>query len=135
VRGVRLRLADRPAGPQIESTGWLVLFDAWLHVAAGVAQSGRPTMVLGQLLDQNIDGQRGRRYVSDVHHLALDAPDDEIRRRLAARPAWRSLDVDGQLGYAAWLREHIPTRVSTHERSVDDVVDDVVAWFRRPPSR
>jgi hypothetical protein len=120
-----------PLGPQIDTSGWFVLFDAWLHVASGVAQSGVPTMVLGQLLTQNIEDLPGRALVSDVHHLALDAPDDEIRRRLAARPAWRTLDVDGQVGYAQWLRENIPTVVSTHDRSIDDVADDVVAWFRR----
>jgi hypothetical protein len=33
---------------------------------------------------------------------------------------------------ASWLRENIPTRISTFERSVDDVVDDLVRWVRRP---
>jgi gluconate kinase len=121
-----------PLGPQIDATGWTVLFDAWLHVAHGVAQSGLPTLVLGQLLAQNIDGLRSRAYVSDVYHLALVCDEAEQRRRLTARPRWRAQDADAQVGYATWLRDNIDTLVTTDDRTVAEVVAAVADWVRRP---
>lgn len=120
-----------PVGPQIDTTGWSVLFDAWLHVAGGVAQSGLPTLVLGQLLPGSIEPLPSGALVRSVHHLALVCEEGEQRRRLAARPAWRGQDADAQVGYTTWLRENIDPIVSTDDRRIDDVVADVVDWFRQ----
>lgn len=99
--------------PDRAEVHWPALRDAWLHVAHGVAQNGLPTLLLGPLIPAHVEELRGRPWVGDVHFLLLDCPDAERRRRLEARPAWRTRDAAAQLDFARWLRANVQAVVDT----------------------
>lgn len=109
---------------------WPVIRDVWLHVAHGVAQNGLPSLLLGPFIPEHLDGLVGRRWVGEIHYVVLDCPDDERVRRLAARPRWRSRDVDDQLGFAAWLRQNLAPVVDTSGTTPGAVADEVAARVR-----
>jgi hypothetical protein len=110
---------------------WPAFRDAWLAVAHGVAQSGMPTVLLGPLIPQHLDGLPARRWVQDVHFLLLDCPDDLRRERIQARPSWRSRDIEEQAGFGRWLRRNIANRVDTSYGTPEDSAGAIAAWVAR----
>jgi hypothetical protein len=47
---------------------------AWLSVARGVAQCGMPTLRLGPLIPEHLEGLSARKWVGEIHFLLLDCP-------------------------------------------------------------
>lgn len=123
---------------------WPGFRDTWLHVAHGVTQNGVDPVLLGPFFPQQLDELPGRTWIGEIHTLVLDCPDDERRRRIEARPAWRARDIDEQIAFGRWLREHLPTVVDTAALTPEEAADAVAAWVlalrgvsssaRRPPS-
>jgi ribosomal protein S18 acetylase RimI-like enzyme len=109
---------------------WRAIRAAWLSVAAGVAQSGMPTVLLGPLAPLHLEDLAQRRWVRSIQFFLLDCPDDVRRRRLEARPAWRQRDVEDQTRWGAWLRENIQDSVDTGVADVDQTVGSVAGWVR-----
>ena len=109
---------------------WTAFADTWLHVAHGVAQNGPPTLLLAPFIPENLDVLPGRGWVGDIHYLVLDCPDDERRRRMAARLRWRARDVDAQIEFGRWLRKNLSPVVDTTSQSPSEVADTVAAWVR-----
>lgn len=108
---------------------WESFRDTWLHVAHGVAQSGLATVLLGPFFPEQLDSLPGREWVTDIHYLVLDCPDDERRRRIEARPPWRARDVDEQITFGRWLRTNLPDVLDTSATTPADAADAVVAWI------
>ena len=107
---------------------WPAFRDAWLAVAHGVAQSGMPTVLLGPLIPQHLDGRPARRWVGEIHFLLLDCPDDLRRERIQGRPSWRSRDIEEQAEFGRWLRRNIADHVDTSRGTPDDVAAAIAAW-------
>jgi hypothetical protein len=54
-----------------------------------------------------------RRWISDIHVIALDCPDELRRTRINARPPWRSRYIEEQVEFSRWLRGTIADRIDT----------------------
>ena len=75
----------------------------------------------------NIEPCVERRYFSQIHYLALVCDDNELARRLQARPAWRGSGnpafIDNQIRFNRWfnglaegsIRAHFGSRVTAIE--------------------
>ncbi len=112
-------------------TTWPGLRDTWLSVVLGVAQAGMPTALLGPLIPEHFEALPARRWVGEIHYLVLDCTDDERRRRIEARPAWRSRDIDEQVRFGQWLRGNIPDRVHTTNGTPEEAAAAVAEWVTR----
>jgi hypothetical protein len=116
--------------PGREEIDWPSLRDAWLHVAHGVAQNGLPTLLLAPFIPSQLEALPGRRWIERIHYLALDCPDDERRRRIAARPRWRQTDTEAQVAFGRWLREHVTPVLDTSVGPPAATAQAVAAWVR-----
>ena len=110
---------------------WQAFRDAWLHVAHGVAQNGLATLLLGPFFPEQLDGLPGRAWVGDIHYLVFDCHDDERRRRMEARPAWRNRDIGAQIDFARWLRTNLSPVIDTGALSPAETADAVATWVRQ----
>lgn len=108
---------------------WTAFGDLWLAVAHGVAQSGRPTVLLGPFIPEHVQRHTARRWIGDIHYLVLDCPDEVRRTRISARPPWRSRDVEDQIEFGHWLRDHITDRVDTGTGTPDDTAQAIATWI------
>jgi hypothetical protein len=85
---------------------WSFARDNWLRIAYSIAQGGRPTILCGNLLPEDIARCDYADAFSRIHYLLLHCTDEERTARLNARPAWRGCDstfVANQQQFAAWL--------------------------------
>jgi adenylate kinase family enzyme len=107
----------------------------WLAIAHCVAQSGLPTVLLGPIIPECLDRLAARCWVSDIHVIVLDCPDELRRARINARPPWRSRDIDEQVKFGRWLRSNISDRVDTSSGSPDETAAAIAAWIGRHLAR
>lgn len=119
-----------PLGGDVTTLDWVALRDSWLHVAHGVAQNGLPTLLLGGFVPEELERLPGRRWIDGVHFLLLDCEDPERRRRIEARPAARTHDVEPQVAFGRWLRASISTAVDTTNGTPEDAAESVGHWAR-----
>jgi hypothetical protein len=110
---------------------WSAFHAALLAIAHGVAQSGRPTVLLAPLRPGTLESLPAGRWVGEIRYLVLDCPDDVRRQRMASRPPWRLHDLDEQVSWGRWLRAHVPDRVDTTQGTPADSAAAVAAWVRR----
>lgn len=122
-------------------TNYLRFFETWLRMCKNISQSGRPVVLFGAGLGvpDNIEPCLERRYFSAAHYLAFVCSDEELTRRLQARPAWRGSGtpefVAQQIQYNNWLRErgrkhpNEMTLVDTSEISEAEAVRQVEQWI------
>jgi hypothetical protein len=115
---------DRPVN-------WPAFRHAWLAVARGVAQSGMPTVLLGPFIPRHLPELPARRWIGDIHFLALDCPDELRRARISARPPWRSRDTEEQVEFGRWLRRNIADRIDTSSGTPEDTAAAITAWIDR----
>lgn len=78
----------------------------WLRMAAMLHQNGRPVVLCGTVAPPEFEALPERALFSVIHYLALTCDENELARRLRARPAWREWDeprIAEMLEYAAWV--------------------------------
>lgn len=110
---------------------WPAFLDAWLAVAHGVAQSGMPAVLLGPYIPEYLEDSAGRKWIGDVHFIALDCPDELRRTRINARPAWRGRDIEAQVEFGQWLRRNIAELVDTGSGTPQDTAAAIASWVER----
>jgi hypothetical protein len=69
----------------------------WLRVAKNIAQNGRPVVLFGSATPGQFEQCAESRYFSGIHYLALVCSDNELTRRLKARPVWRNSGTEAVL--------------------------------------
>jgi gluconate kinase len=108
------------------------LRNVWLSVAHAVAQGDRSVVLCGPFSAEHLADLPARRWISEVHFAVLDCPERVLRERLFARPAWRESrhKIDEHVRFAQWLRSNIDVRVSTVDRTPDEVAADLAGWVR-----
>lgn len=112
---------------------------AWLRMAAMIGQSGRPVVLCGTVVPEELETRPERVFFADVHYLALVADPAVLERRLRARPAWREWDeprIAETLEFNSWLRARAATMappvelVDTTLCGIEAAADHVAAWVR-----
>lgn len=119
--------------------GYRVFRRLWLHLAANLAQSGRPVVLIGTTLPEQNEQLPERAYFSATHYLGLVCDDDLLVQRLRSRPAWRGINeafVDRMVSFNRWLKENAAScapplfLVDTSLGSPEAVASEVAAWVR-----
>lgn len=96
-------------------------------------------MLLGTVLPEHYESQPERGFFSGIHYLALLCSDEELERRLRARPAWRGYDdetVERMLAFNRWILENAQATappmavLDTTNDSIEESVRSVVTWVR-----
>ncbi len=117
-------------------------FDTWLRVAKNVGQAGKPVVVFsaGAIPDNVVENVEAR-YFSGIHFLALVCDDDELERRLKARPEWRGSHnpafIKEQKRFSNWLKDNGQNDgrkidlINTTEMAEEETVEQVVFWISR----
>ncbi|MEM8862923.1 MAG: hypothetical protein AAGD96_31825, partial [Chloroflexota bacterium] len=123
-----------------ENGGGKGFFDTWMRVAKNVGMSGKPVVVFnaGAIPDNVIDNVEAR-YFSSIHFLAMVCEDNELERRLKARPEWRGTHdpafIVEQQRFSNWLKEHAQRDgrnidlIDTSEISEADSIKKVTSWI------
>jgi hypothetical protein len=121
--------------------------ELWLRLATNIGQSGLPVVLVGTAVPDQFEHLPERRYFSTTRYLGLVADDEELTRRLRARPAWRSADspkfIGEMLQFNQWLKDHAGstsppiTLLNTTAEHLNQTVQQVADWFRAlvSPSR
>lgn len=82
--------------------------NAWLRLVKTIAQAGKPVLLCGTMLPDQLERLPERRSIGEIHSLALTCDPEVLRARLEARPAWRDSGseefVGRMLAFNAWLR-------------------------------
>lgn len=90
---------------------WPKFHNLWLRLAKNIGQAGKPVLLAaaGLGVPSNLESCDERRYFGNVYYLALVCDDEELGRRLRARPAWRKSGgeafVASQLDFNRWFKE------------------------------
>jgi hypothetical protein len=88
---------------------WHFVRSNWLRVAHSLAQSGRPTILCGTMLPEDIDRCDHRDFFSRVYYVNLHCDDATRGARLRARPACRGCSdafIAEHERFARWLLDH-----------------------------
>jgi hypothetical protein len=109
----------------------------WLRVVKNIAQSGRPVALFGSSTPGQFERCAERRYIGDIRYLALVCDDDELERRLKARPGWRKSGdeevVTRMKQFNRWLRDNASstgmTTLDTTAMDIDATVAATLRWM------
>lgn len=79
-----------------------------LAIAERMARNGRPVVVEGTTIPDNLRRCPEHDLFSRVGYLALVCDDAELERRLRARPRWRdsTRNIEGMLALNQWYKDH-----------------------------
>ena len=111
----------------------------WLRMVKNIAQAGRPVVLYGSVGPNQFENCPERRYIATIHYLALVCEDEELARRLRARPSWRASGSDaflaGMLNFNRWFIDnaaaHQPriSLLDTTHLSIDEAAASVYSWL------
>jgi chloramphenicol 3-O-phosphotransferase len=110
-----------------------------LHLAERLAKNGKAVVVEGSCMPDQYESLGERWYFSNTAYIGIVCSDDELERRLLARPAWRNSvgNLQGMLAFNRHITEVGPTSsppitlLDTTSRTVDDCAAELHAWIRR----
>jgi broad-specificity NMP kinase len=109
-------------------------------MAGMIHQSGRPAVLVGTVVPEQLERRPERVFVGDIHYLGLVCEPEVLRARLRARPAWRGWDeprIAETLAFNEWLRRHAPSLhpavelLDTTERPLAETARAVSDWVRQ----
>ena len=114
--------------------------NTWLRVAKNIGQAGRPVVLFGSATPGQFEPCIESRYFSSISYLAFVCAENEIVRRLQARPGWRKSGSDEvvqrMVGFNKWLMEHAQTTnppmelCDTTNITLEESVNKTSAWIR-----
>jgi predicted kinase len=113
-------------------------FETWLRMAKNIGQSGRSVVIFGAgfAVPENVEPCVERRYLGDVHYLALVCDDDVLAARLRQRPAERGNDdayIVDHLVFNRWLKAYVGepplARVDTTSMDEKTAAEMVAQWI------
>lgn len=128
------------AGMQDDVDGHPLFRSTWLHLAAMIHQNGRPVVLCGTVVPEELEPLPERALFSEVHYLAMVADNEVLEARLRARPAWRGWQDDERIAemleFNEWLRSRVAAKVTqvrvfdTSAASLDAATDAAEHWVR-----
>ena len=106
---------------------------SWLRIAMNVGQAGRPVVLCGSVEPGSLERLTEARYFAAIHYLALVCADDELARRLRARPGWRQSGqeefVARMIDFNRALRGAGATTLDTTGLAAEESAGQVEAWI------
>jgi broad-specificity NMP kinase/DNA-directed RNA polymerase subunit RPC12/RpoP len=109
----------------------------WLRMAGMIHQAGRPVVLVGTVVPEELERRPERVFVGDIHYLGLVCEPEVLRERLLARPAWRGWDeprIAEMLEFNDRIRRggHPPMELlDTTSLPLEVTVAAVASWVRR----
>lgn len=110
-----------------------------LKVAKNIQQNGKPVLLCGSATPSQFEECPQARYFSHIHYLALVCDNDEIERRLKARPAWRNTGsqefIANMVAYNQWFKDNAKqsdydlTLLDTTHLSLQATLEQVRSWY------
>jgi hypothetical protein len=91
---------------------WQFVRQNWLRIAHSIAQSGRPTILCGTLLPEDVDRCDHRELFSQVHYACLHCEPAALATRLRTRPAWPPCEeafIQEHQVFTRWFQENAAT--------------------------
>lgn len=114
--------------------------ETWLRLAKNISQSGKPVLLCGTAMPDQVEPCLERRYFSDVCYLALTCSEEELIKRLTGRPSWRESGESGflerMIHFNRWFNENGKTSIPIIELldttgiTVEDTARTVLDWVR-----
>lgn len=83
--------------------------ELWLRMAKNIAQSGKPVILCGTAMPDQLEQCVERRYFSKLFYIALICDNNELKKRLQKRPLWRGTSdefINEMVSYNNWLKEN-----------------------------
>jgi hypothetical protein len=115
-------------------------FNVWLRVAKNIGQAGRPVVLCGTVLPEQLESCPERRYFSTIHYLAMVCDDALLEERLRLRPQWRRSGSDEvvkrMLNFNRWLKENAATTAppmmlyDSSRQRIQETTANVAGWIR-----
>ena len=114
--------------------------EMWLRLAKNISQSGKPVILCGTAMPDQVEPCLERRYFSEAYYLALTCSDEEITKRLTGRPSWResggSAFLESMVNFNRLFRENGNRSqpnidiLDTTGITVEDTARTVLEWVR-----
>ena len=115
--------------------------NTWLRVAKNIGQAGRPVILVGTALPDQLEACPERCYFTQLHYLAAVCDDATLTERLGARPTWRGAGtasfIAEMVRFNRYLKEHAPLTspplalLDTSGQTIDESVAATIAWIRQ----
>lgn len=110
----------------------------WLRVAKNIAQAGRPVALFGSSTPGQFERCEERRYIGDIRYLALVCEEEELEKRLKARPVWRGSGDEETLArmkkFNEWLKKSAVENdmhvVDTTRMTLEQSCEATLDWMR-----
>lgn len=112
--------------------------EMWLRLAKNISQAGKPVILCGTAMPDQLEPCQERRYFSDVFYLALTCSDEDITTRLKSRPSWRDSDgnsfLENMLRFNQWFKDNGPRSnpaiqiLDTTGAMVDETSKKILSW-------
>jgi len=126
------------AAPEDDYRRWR---EIWVRLATNIGQAGRPVVLAGTFLPDQLEALPERRYFSAVHVLGLVVDEVDLAERLRIRPQWRGSSrpdfIDAMIRVNRWIADNAaattpPIRLlNTSELSREETVAQAAIWVRR----
>jgi len=113
--------------------------NVWLRVAKNIAQGGRPVVLCGTALPDQVEPCPERRYFTAVHYLALVCDDDVLAERLRRRPGALAVApefIEEMRRFNRWMQRHAAETapgmalLDTTQLPLAASVERTAAWVR-----
>jgi len=107
----------------------------WMRLCANIAQGGKPVVLCGCCVPEQLENRPERELFSSLHYLALVCQEEALRQRVARRgvtdPAWASSSVD----FNSWLRDNAGTTtppmglLDTTSLTPEETAQEIHRWI------
>ena len=128
------------AVPASGDDGLRSYWETWLRLAKNIHQGGRSVVLCGTVLPEQLEMCAERRYIGDIHFLALVCAEEQLRARLLARPPWRGsherASIERMIGFNRWLIQRDPgpsaacDLLRTGDCTPPETTERVARWVR-----
>lgn len=113
--------------------------NTWLRLVKNIHQAGKSVVLFGSAIPEQFETCSERRYLSDIHYLALVCEESELKKRLTDRPHWRKSgsqeNLERMINLNLWLGENAAqtkppiTLLDTTRVPVSQTVKSIRDWL------
>jgi adenylate kinase family enzyme len=108
----------------------------WMRLCANIAQGGRPVVLCGCCVPEQLESRPERKLFSSLHYLALVCGEEALRRRVARRQVTDPALVQSTLDFNAWLQKNAGTTdppmglLDTTSLTPEETAQRIHQWIR-----